>query len=173
MVLKLNISNKGKAYKLEVEADVLSGKKIGDIVKGEEISGDLTGYEIEITGGTDFAGFAMKKDVEGIGLKRVLLKEGWGMHKVPKGVKKKSKSTPNGIRLRKTVRGNTVFDKTIQVNLSVAKEGTKKWDDLTKKEESVVVGSENAESPEQKMEEKKEVLKQEEKSIGTSEEKKE
>ena len=135
MVLKLVIGDKGKAYKLEIDTDKLSGKRIGEIVKGDEISGDLHGYEIEITGGSDSSGFPMKKDVEGIGLKRVLLKEGWGMHKVPRGVKKKNKRTPKGIRLRKTVRGNTVSDKTIQVNMKVVKEGSKKMEEIYKKEE--------------------------------------
>lgn len=153
MVLKLNISHKGKVYKLEVEPEVLSGKKIGETIKGSDLNADLSGYEIEITGGSDFAGFAMKKDIEGIGLNKVLLTKGWGMHKRPRGDKKKVPQ-PNGLRLRKTVRGNTIFEKTIQVNLSVVKEGNKSWADLTKKPVENAEGSVEAPKEEVKAEEK-------------------
>ena len=153
MVLKLVIGDKGKAYKLEIDTDKLSGKKVGEVVKGDEVSGDLQGYEIEITGGSDSSGFPMKKDVEGIGLKRVLLKEGWGMHKVPRGVKKKNKRTPKGIRLRKTVRGNTLSDKTVQVNMKVVKSGDKKLEELYGKKEEIPV---ETVKEEKSVEEKKE-----------------
>ena len=117
MVLKLSISEKGKAYKLEVETDVLSDKRIGDKIDGKEIHEGLEGYELEITGGSDFAGFPMKSDVEGIGLQRAVLTRGWGMHDKRKG-----------LRLRKTVRGRRISDKIVQVNLHVVKAGSKKLD---------------------------------------------
>jgi len=133
MTLKLNISESGKAYKLEIETDVLSGKSIGDKFDGKEINSDLSGYELEITGGSDIAGFPMKSDVEGLGLRRVLLTKGWGMHDKKKG-----------IRLRKTVRGKVIGDKVVQVNLNVVKVGNKKLSDIFGsggKEEIVVEGS--------------------------------
>lgn len=124
MPLKLNISEKGKAWKLEVEPQVLAGKSIGDKFNGKIISHDLDGYELEITGGTDFAGLPLSPKVEGVGLKRVLLAKGWGMHKRPKG-NKKYRNTPKGLRLRKTVRGKIITDKTIQVNIKTLKSGHK------------------------------------------------
>ena len=125
MAFKLNISNKGKAWKLELESEELLGKKIGDKLQGKEFSADLDGYELEITGASDIAGFPHKKDVEGRELRRVILTKGWGMHKKPKKEGKKPVSTPKGLRLRKTVRGNQISDKTVQINLNVVKSGSK------------------------------------------------
>lgn len=114
MPIKLNISEKGKAWKLEVSEDLLSGKSIGDKFDGKEIKPELEGYELEITGGTDNAGFPLSKDVEGLGLKGLILKKGWGM-----------KDSRAGIRLRKTVRGKTISGTTSQVNINVLKAGKK------------------------------------------------
>ena len=119
MVYKLVIGNKGKAWKLELDSEVLAGKSLGDKVDGKDLKAELEGYEIEITGGTDIAGFPLKSDVEGIGLKRVLLTKGWGMHDSRKGV-----------RIRKTVRGKTISEKVTQINLKVVKEGKKKLGDI-------------------------------------------
>lgn len=126
MPLKLNISEKGKSWKLEVEPDVLSGKAIGDKFDGKTIKSDLAGYEIEITGGSDLSGFPMSKDAEGVGLKRVLLTKGWGMHTKPKGIRKKKPQLKKGVRLRKTVRGKVLSEKSTQINLKVIKSGSKK-----------------------------------------------
>ncbi|MBU0907688.1 MAG: hypothetical protein KKD18_04660 [Nanoarchaeota archaeon] len=130
MTLKLNISEKGKAWKIEIEPETLAGKSIGDIIPGKKIKPELEGYEFQITGGTDFAGFPMDGDTEGIGLKRVLLTKGWGMWSKPKGLKKKKPRARKGLRLRKTVRGKTVFEKTVQVNMNVIKEGSKKLTEI-------------------------------------------
>lgn len=129
MAFKLNISNKGKAWKLEVESEFLVGKSIGEKFNGKEINPDLEGYELEITGGSDKAGFPMYKEIEGIGLKRVLLTKGWGMHKRPKGDKKKVPQ-PKGLRLRKSVRGRTISDLIVQINLRVLTEGKKKLEEI-------------------------------------------
>jgi len=125
MTLKLNVSNKGKAWKVEVETSTLAGKSVGDKINGKDIKPELGDYELEITGGSDFAGFPLLKTAEGIGLKRVLLTKGWGLHKKPKGLKKKQPRFNKGLRLRKTVRGKTIAETTIQVNLNVIKEGKK------------------------------------------------
>ncbi|HLF54712.1 MAG TPA: 30S ribosomal protein S6e [Candidatus Nanoarchaeia archaeon] len=103
----------GKCVQKEVqepEARTLLGKKIGDKVAGDTIG--LTGYEFEITGGSDYCGFPMRKDIEGFSRKRILAVSGVGL-------KKKAK----GIRQRKTVCGNTIHPKISQVNLKVLTEG--------------------------------------------------
>lgn len=129
-MFKINISSKeGKTYKIEAEAPDLVQKKLGDKVKGEEISPDLTGYELEITGASDKAGFTVMKDVPGLGLKKVLLTYGKAMHKRPKGEKKVNKK-PKGLRLRKTVRGNIISPAIIQINTKVTKEGSKKLSEI-------------------------------------------
>ena len=52
-----------------------------------------------------------------------------GMHKKPKG-DKKSGTKPNGLRLRKTVRGKVISKDTRQVNVKVNKVGVKKLADI-------------------------------------------
>lgn len=133
MTFKLNISEKsGKTFKLELESESLSGKKLHDKIPGNEILGDLEGYEFEITGASDKAGFTSLKEVEGVGLKKVLLSYEKGMKKRPKkeGKRKRSKNKPKGLRLRKTVRGNTISPEIVQINLKVLNVGTKKLSEI-------------------------------------------
>jgi len=130
MVFKLNISDKGKAWKIESSSETLIGKALGEKIKGEEIAPELAGYEVEITGASDSAGFPHKKDVDGPELKRVLLTKGWGMWKKPRKLGKKKVATPHGLRLRKTVRGNKISEKTAQININVLKHGHKKLEEL-------------------------------------------
>jgi len=92
----------------ENAANAFIGLKIGDTVKGETI--DLTGYEFQITGGSDFCGFPMRKGITGA-RKRILAKGGVGFRKY------------KGTRIRKTVCGETINDKVSQINLKVLKQG--------------------------------------------------
>ncbi len=119
MAFKINISEKGKTYKTEIQSESIMEKKVGDKIKGEEIMPELSGYELEITGASDIAGFPVKKDVEGMGLRRVLLTKGFGM-----------KDNYDGIRKRKSVRANTIDASIIQLNLNVLKQGSKKLDEI-------------------------------------------
>lgn len=128
MVFKINISEKsGKTYKLETEAEALIDKELNDKVDGKEISADLEGYELEITGASDGSGFTAMKEVPGVGLKKLLLTYGKGMHKRPKreGKKKRSNPKPKGLRLRKTVRGKVISPAIVQINMKVIKAGKK------------------------------------------------
>ena len=75
---------------------------------------DLTGYEFEITGGSDNAGFPMRRDVAGIARKKIAIVKGVGLKKPKKRW---------GMKLKKTVSGNTINAKTAQVNLKVIKAG--------------------------------------------------
>ncbi|MEM4282601.1 MAG: S6e family ribosomal protein [Candidatus Woesearchaeota archaeon] len=94
---------------------VFLGKKIGEVVKGDELGlPELAGYEFLITGGSDDCGFPMRADVAGVGRRRILAVAGVGVKKVGKG-----------IRIRKTVCGNTIHPKISQINLKVTKEGSK------------------------------------------------
>lgn len=90
-------------------AKSLVGLKIGDQIKGESI--DLTGYEFTITGGSDYCGFPMRKGIQGA-RKKILIKKGVGFRGGKKGIKR-----------RKTVCGDTIHDKIVQINLKVTKQG--------------------------------------------------
>ena len=129
MVFKINVAHNGKTFKVESEDEGLVGRSIGDKIDGKEISADLEGYEIEITGTSDKAGFMGRIEIGGAGLKKILLGYGKGMHKRPKGEKKVNRR-PNGLRLRKTVRGREISLDTVQINTKVLSEGKKKFESL-------------------------------------------
>ena len=150
MAFKINLSEKsGKTYKLEVEAPLLDGKLLNDKINGKDISDDLEGYEFEITGASDKSGFTAVKEVDGSGLKKVLLSYEKGMHKRPKreGKKKRSNFKPKGLRLRKTVRGKIISDAISQINLKTLKDGKKPFAEIF---------PEQNKAPEKKEAEKKE-----------------
>ncbi len=166
MAFKLNISEKGKTFKLETDTEFLVGKKIGEKIEGKEIKPELEGYELEITGTSDKAGFPGKKDIEGEALKRILLTKGWGMKKRPrKEGKGKPRRIQKGLRLRKTVRGNTISKNTIQINLKVIKAGNKKLEEIFQK-----AGTEGADKGEEaKVGEKVEKAEEKEEKEGSQE----
>lgn len=125
MAFKINISTKdGKTYKVESENESLIGKKIGDMISGSEISADLAGYELEIKGTSDIAGFPGLSSESGTNLRKVMFTKGPFFHKV------KNK----GVRKKKSVRGNEISLSIVQINTIVAKEGGKKLEDIFKKE---------------------------------------
>ena len=133
MPFKINISEKsGKTFHLEADAEAMTEKELHLKVQGKEISPDLDGYEFEITGASDKAGFTAMANVEGVGLKKVLLKYGKAMKKKPKkeGKKKLSRNKPKGLRLKKTVRGKVISNAISQINLKVLKQGNKKLEEI-------------------------------------------
>ena len=110
-------SKSKRTYKFEVkeqDAEQLIGKKIEDKFRGEILG--LNGYELEITGGSDSAGFPMRKDIESQARVQILSKETTGFK-----INKKHK----GRRKRKSVRGNTISAEIVQVNCKVVKWGSK------------------------------------------------
>ncbi len=156
MELNINISDpkEGKTYSLkldEAKSRALRGKKIGDNIKGELIG--FEGYEFEITGGSDHCGFPMRKDVDATGRKTVLL---CGRTTGNKRVRK-------GMRIKRTVAGNTVYAKITQVNLKILKkgktplvkegEGKEEIKDTETKEEPKTEEKETEKKPEEKKEE--------------------
>ncbi len=152
MPFKINISEKGgKTFKIESESEALLEKALGEKISGNDVSSDLAGYEFEITGASDKSGFASRKDVEGQGLKKVLLGYGKNMHKKPKGLKKVNKK-PKGLRLRKTVRGKIISAETSQINLKVVKEGGKKLTEIFPEQNKPKEQPKPAEETEQKKE---------------------
>lgn len=118
--LAIGDSASKKTYKAELkspDADKLIGKKIGDKFKGELFG--LAGYELQITGGSDNAGFPMRQDIQGPTRIKAILTGGTGFH-----------SKRKGLRRRKSVRGNTISPDISQVNCKVLKAGSKKLADV-------------------------------------------
>ena len=120
----INDVKSGKSYQKLLQDDSMQGKKINDKVDGKLLG--LHGYELQITGGTDNAGFPMRQDVEGTARRKILIGKSTGLRKAPKG-----------IRYRKSVIGNTIHSRTVQVNAKIVKYGDKPVEDLLgiKKEE--------------------------------------
>jgi small subunit ribosomal protein S6e len=173
MTFKINIGTKsGKTYKLEVEENILTEKKLHDKIPGNILKPELEGYEFEIVGTSDKSGFTSLKGIPGIGLSKALLSYEKGMHKRPKreGKTEYSNKTPKGLRLRKTVRGEVISAEISQINLKILKEGSKKLEDVFKAAEPEKPAEEKpAEAPKEtpaeapKEEPKKEEAKAEEK----------
>ena len=149
--LTINDPKTGKSYKHLVDNSQLIGKKLKEKISGDSFG--LKGYELEITGGSDKAGFPMRFDLQGPQRKKILLTKG-------PGVKIKRK----GMRKRKMVAGNEISKDTVQVNLKILKIGTKKIEEiLSKKEEAKEEIPKEKPKQEPPKEEKKEEVKEEKK----------
>ena len=151
---------KRKAYKVEVDQDKAMGL-VGKVI-GQKFNGDilgLSGYELQITGGTDKDGFPMHIQVHGPGRKKIVLAHPPGFHPKIKGQRK-----------RKMVRGNTISRDIRQINCKIVKAGTKPLDQLIKKEEKPKEEPKEEKKPEKKEEQPKE-KKKEEKKVEKKEEK--
>lgn len=114
-----------KSYQKELEEDkaiTLVGKKIGDEINGDIFG--LSGYSLKITGGSDKDGFPMHPAIQGQVKKKVLLVEPPGFHPKIKGQRK-----------RKTVRGNTISQDIVQVNVKVITKGQKPLEEMSGKKE--------------------------------------
>ena len=120
----INDIKNGKSHQVQVSglhANSLIGKKIGDEVDG--IFVQLPGYKLILTGGTDKTGFPMRKDFPGMGRRRLLLSKSKGF-----------KSKEEGLRRKKSIRGNTINQDIVQINMKVAKYSSKSIDKLIIKE---------------------------------------
>jgi len=116
----INDIKNGKSHQVQVSghhANSLIGKKIGDEVDG--IFVQLPGYKLILTGGTDKTGFPMRKDFPGMGRRRLLLSKSKGF-----------KSKEEGLRRKKSIRGNTINQDIVQINMKVAKYSSKSIDKL-------------------------------------------
>ncbi len=109
--VKINVGHKGKTYNITQDIESFKNKKIHDKISGDMVG--LKGYELEITGGSDRAGFPMRFDIS-TPRKKILMVTGIG-----------TRNKVRGKKVRKTVAGNMVTDYTAQINLKVIKEGSK------------------------------------------------
>lgn len=121
--MQLNIGTQdGKVHQVETDAKNFVGKEIGEVFNGEIV--DLNGYELEITGGSDKSGFPMRASIEGSERRRVLIEDGSGIREKEDGMKR-----------RKSVRGNKVSTEIEQLNAKVVEEGSKSLEELLSEDE--------------------------------------
>jgi len=125
MKLVIGDSKSKKSYQVEIAKEnesLLIGKKVKEEFDGSAFG--VSGYTLEITGGTDIAGFPMRADVEGPRRKRLLLSNGPGYRQQEKGERNK-----------KIVRGNVISDEISQVNCKVKIAGPVELQSLVGKKE--------------------------------------
>jgi small subunit ribosomal protein S6e len=106
----------GKSKVVEVEearANPFIGKRLGETIDG--IIVDMPATKLQILGGSDKDGVPMRGDVHGGIRRQVVLSEGTGF-----------KPKREGERRRKTVRGNTITDEIVQINLKIVEQTTNK-----------------------------------------------
>ncbi|QKQ97980.1 30S ribosomal protein S6e [Candidatus Nanohaloarchaea archaeon] len=122
--MKVTIGTKdGETFQTEVEdSSQLIGKEVGDEIDGGLV--DVPGYTLKITGGSDKAGFPMRKSIEGSERQRVLIEDGSGIKKQEEGTKE-----------RKSVRGRTVSRQIEQLNTTVVEEGSKSVEEILEGDE--------------------------------------
>lgn len=145
----VNDTKNGKSHNVSVSghhANSLIGKKIGDEVDGIFVS--LPGYKLLITGGTDKNGFAMRSDLPGMTRRRLLVSEGKGF-----------KAREEGMRKKKSIRGNTINQDIVQINMKVIKYSSRPIENLIKIEKT----SEEKSEAKTEVKEKEEKLEDEEK----------
>lgn len=97
----------GTSKVIEVEdarAATFIGKKIRDVMDGTVV--DMPGMKLQVTGGSDKDGVPMRTNVHGGVRRRVVLSGGIGF-----------KPKRDGERKRKAVRGNTITDEIVQINM--------------------------------------------------------
>ncbi len=140
-------SSGGKSFAMDITGanyNHFLGKKIGDSVDGIFVGeGDksLSGYKLEITGGSDLTGRPMRPDLDGSGVKSVLITAGVG-YKGKKYVNKNSKEYRykyDGLRRRRNLRGNVISQDTRQINLKVVESGNRSLAAIIDGEEEAAV----------------------------------
>ena len=105
----------GKAYSLKISGNnhsQLLGKKIGEVVDGIFVGeGDktLSGYKLQITGGSDKTGTPLRRDLEGGSRQSILVTRSTGFkgHNLclrQKVAKRRFRYKPDGLRKKKLQR---------------------------------------------------------------------
>ena len=105
----------GRTFQKEVKDSLAMpfiGLNIGETIKGDSF--ELNGYEFQITGGSDYCGFPMRRGILGV-RKKITILGGVGFRGDAKGIKR-----------RKTVCGHKIHERISQINLKVTKPGAKK-----------------------------------------------
>jgi small subunit ribosomal protein S6e len=99
----------GKSKVVELEgtrAVPLIGRRLGETIDGSVVG--MSGVKLQIRGGSDKDGFPMRPNIHGGVRIGVVLSEGVGFH-----------PEREGERQRKTLRGNTITEEIVQVNMKI------------------------------------------------------
>jgi small subunit ribosomal protein S6e len=103
-----------KVVELEEDRAVpFIGRKIGEIVDGAIV--DLPAHKVQIKGGSDKDGVPMRGNVHGGVRRNVVLSGGAGFSPKEKGERK-----------RKAVRGSTITDEIVQINMKIVEKPAEK-----------------------------------------------
>ncbi len=117
--LVISDTETGKTVQIPVKdakANALIGRKVNETIAGDLIG--LPGYELKITGGSDRDGFPIRATVHGPGRKAVLISKGPGIR-------------DKEARRRKYVRGDTISQDIVQINLVVTKKGKRPLEEFS------------------------------------------
>jgi small subunit ribosomal protein S6e len=111
----------------EARAAPFIGRRVGETIDGAIV--DLPAHKVQILGGSDKDGIPMRGNVHGGVRRNVVLSGGVGFSPKKKGERK-----------RKTVRGSTITDEIVQINMKIvekpaAKAGETKTRQRAKKAE--------------------------------------
>ncbi|MDR3291740.1 MAG: 30S ribosomal protein S6e [Methanobrevibacter sp.] len=120
MTFKVIVSDKENSYQIESNDSV--NKQIIGLAIGEDMDGKLVGldgYKLKVTGGSDKNGFPMKKDIDGSRRIKSLVSGGIGY-----------KPKSDGVRRRKSFRGNTISEDIVQINTIVREAGNKSINEI-------------------------------------------
>jgi len=90
----------------EARAAPFIGRRIGETIDGTAV--DLPAHKVQIMGGSDKDGVPMRGSVHG-GIRRAVVLSGGAGFKPKK----------SGERRRKTVRGSTITDEIVQINMKI------------------------------------------------------
>ena len=90
----------------EARASPFIGRKLGETLDGTVV--DLPAHKVQLMGGSDKDGVPMRSNVHGGVRRAVVLSGGTGFSPKKKGARK-----------RKTVRGSTIPDEIVQINMKI------------------------------------------------------
>lgn len=107
----------------EAHALPLIGRKLGEIIDGSIVN--LPAHKLQVLGGSDHDGFPMRANVHGGVRRRVILSGGIGYN-----------PSNEGARKRKTVRGNTITDEIVQINMKIVEKPKKPKESRKEKEKA-------------------------------------
>lgn len=128
-------SGTSKTFELEENRSApLIGRKIHEAIDGAVVG--LSGYRVQITGGSDKDGFPMRRSVHGGVRRKIILGGGVGFN-----------PSNSGERRRKTVRGNVITDEIVQINMKII-EKPKQSKKSEEKEEKEKIEEEQESKPE-------------------------